>query len=574
MAYYDTKIASKFQYVLGNTDDPVPTDEMGIKTSMIVKQVSNEEFDLYATDGAGTVLKLKTSKNINPGLPEPQDKNKLSGKKISFIGDSITSWGTNSTEYNSDTGYEFEDTWMGKFLTLTGGIKGKLDGQPGTAIQAIVHNGQPYNITIPRVDDIPEDTDYIIIFMGANDQRNMNSGDYKLGDIAKKGSLGEFKITNENFKSFFGAYQLFLEKLLSKYPKSKVILMTPLKSFKPNEQVDRNPESDKYAEAVISIAKLYGLQYIDTREIGINNYNHELFFIDGLHPNKDGHKILGKFVASKILEFGTVGTIDSNEYYTKSQIDEKLKSLPKGGGSSQTSPQKEIIIGGANLVENSALPKLTPNNTGLGLPVVMKDETGYFVRYTPDPDKVVANYGFFLAGSNLGNHTRSIDVRHTHTSNISIWGKSIPPGSWVRIKQENFTAPSGWMGINCDTPGVTVDLRNYKIELGNKATDWIPHLNEYKLGVSDHMIDTVLPWNTALNIVGETNGENDRTIYGLPRIESIAEILEFKLVQLSGTVTEIKGLKVVTTSAGKLGMPFKAKDVGSPVKVYIKALLK
>ena len=88
------------------------------------------------------------------------------------------------------------------------------------------------------------------------------------------------------------------------------------------------------------------------------------------------------------------------------------------------------------------------------------------------------------------------------------------------------------------------------------------------------MIDTVLPWNTALNIVGETNGENDRTIYGIPRIESIAEILEFKLVQLSGTVTEIKGLKVITTSAGKLGMPFKAKDVGSPTKVYIKALLK
>ena len=94
------------------------------------------------------------------------------------------------------------------------------------------------------------------------------------------------------------------------------------------------------------------------------------------------------------------------------------------------------------------------------------------------------------------------------------------------------------------------------------------------MGVSDHMIDIVLPWNTTLNIIGETNGDNDRTMYGIPRIESIAEILEFKLVQLSGTVTEIKGLKVITTSAGKIGMPFKAKDVGSPAKVYIKALLK
>lgn len=572
MAYYDTTIASKFSYVLANSDDPIPTSDMQIKTSLIVKQVSTVEFDLYATDGVGTVLKLKVPEVTNPGLPEPQDKNKLSGKKVSFIGDSITSWGTASTEYNSGTGYEFEDTWMGRFLRLTGAVKGKMDGQPGTTIQAIMHSGSPYNTTISRVENIPADSDYVIIFMGANDQRSEGDKEYKLGTIKPKGSLGEFNKTNENFFSFTGAYQLFLEQLLLRYKSSKVILMTPLKSFKPGSTIDRNANSDAYAERVIELAKLYGVQYVDTRVLGINNYNHELFYMDGLHPNKAGHSLIAKVVASELLEFGTVGTIDSAEYYTKAQVDEKLKGLPKGGG--QSTPTKKIIVGGANLVENSALPEFTPNNTGLGLPVIMKDETGYFVRYTPDPDKVVANYGFFLNGSNTGSHTRSMDVRHTHTSNITIWGVSIPPGSWVRIKQESFTAPSGWSGINCDTPGVTVDLRNYKIELGNTATDWVPHLNEYKLGVSDHMLDTVLPWTNALGIIGETNGDNDRTMYKIPRIGQIAEILECKLVQRNGTVTELKGLKAITTVAGKVGIPFKAKDVGDPVKMYIKALLK
>ena len=522
-----------------------------------------------------TKQELKAIENkINSGgaTPAPSVNNKLAGKKISFMGDSISNFGDTSAEYNTTTKYTFDDTWIGQFLQLTGGTKGKIDAISGTTMQAItLDGGAIYNTTLGRVELLPEDSDYIFVFMGANDQKNDGHRGHKLGTVRPKGTLGNFDNSNPNFLEFTGAYQLYLEKILKRHAKAEVVLMTPLKAFGAGTEIDLNKTSDQYAERVIELAKFYGVKWIDTREAGFTNYNHQLFFSDGLHPNKAGHRKLARLVAEKILEFGILGKLEASDYYTKAQIDEKLKALPKGNGSICSG---DIVIGGANLLKNTALPAFTPNGQGTGTPTIMNDATGSFVRYTPDTDKVVSTYGLFLEGSNLGNHSRSMDFRHSHTGNVTIWGQSIPPNVWVRIKQESFTNANGWSSFACNTAGVAIDVRKYKIELGNKATDWVPHISEYNLGVSDDMIDIVLPWTHDLEVVGETNGANDRVIYKLPRIESIAEILEFRLIQRNGTVTEIKGLKVITTSTGRKGVALKSAEIGDPVKVYVKALLK
>ena len=522
-----------------------------------------------------TKQELKAIENkINSGgaTPAPSVNNKLAGKKISFMGDSISNFGDTSAEYNTTTKYTFDDTWIGQFLQLTGGTKGKIDAISGTTMQAItLDGGAIYNTTLGRVELLPEDSDYIFVFMGANDQKNDGHRGHKLGTVRPKGTLGNFDNSNPNFLEFTGAYQLYLEKILKRHAKAEVVLMTPLKAFGAGTEIDLNKTSDQYAERVIELAKFYGVKWIDTREAGFTNYNHQLFFSDGLHPNKAGHRKLARLVAEKILEFGILGKLEASDYYTKAQIDEKLKALPKGNGSICSG---DIVIGGANLLKNTALPAFTPNGQGTGTPTIMNDATGSFVRYTPDTDKVVSTYGLFLEGSNLGNHSRSMDFRHSHTGNVTIWGQSIPPNVWVRIKQESFTNANGWSSFACNTAGVAIDVRKYKIEIGNKATDWVPHISEYNLGVSDDMIDIVLPWTHDLEVVGETNGANDRVIYKLPRIESIAEILEFRLIQRNGTVTEIKGLKVITTSTGRKGVALKSAEIGDPVKVYVKALLK
>jgi len=550
----------------------LPDNSNGEITEAKLRQSFEKAFSEMDTKATKEELK-KVEDKVKAGTPTPTPSvnNKLAGKKISFIGDSITSWGeSTNNEYTPAKGYAYEDVWTAQLLSLTGGVKATLDGRAGSRVTGI--DGDAFAFSRTKV--VAQDSDFIFIFMGANDQRALNvpTTGVPLGEIKDKTSLGDItNVNNPNLKKFTEAYQLALENMLPYYKKSQIILMTPLRSFHDGSTDDQNKDSDKLAERIIDIAKMYGIKWIDMREVGITKYNHGIYFYDGLHPNKRGHRLIAEYVTSKMLEFGTVGKLEASDYYTKTQIDEKLKALPKGNAPASSS---DIVIGGANLLRNTALPMFTPNGTGMGTSAVMSDATGSFVRYAPDADKVVSVYGLFLEGSNLGNHSRSMDFRHSHTGNITIWGQSIPPNKWTRVKQEKFTNTNGWTTFASDIVGVAIDIRNYKIELGSKATDWTPNILEYNLGISDTMVDTVLPWTHDLEVVAETNGANDRVIYKLPRIESFAEILEFRLIQRSGTVTEIKGLKVITTITGRKGIPLKAEEIGDPVKVYIKALLK
>lgn len=550
----------------------LPDNSNGEITEAKLRQSFEKAFSEMDTKATKEELK-KVEDKVKAGTPTPTPSvnNKLAGKKISFIGDSITSWGeSTNNEYTPAKGYAYEDVWTAQLLSLTGGVKATLDGRAGSRVTGI--DGDAFAFSRTKV--VAQDSDFIFIFMGANDQRALNvpTTGIPLGEIKDKTSLGDItNVNNPNLKKFTEAYQLALENMLPYYKKSQIILMTPLRSFHDGSTDDQNKDSDKLAERIIDIAKMYGIKWIDMREVGITKYNHGIYFYDGLHPNKRGHRLIAEYVTSKMLEFGTVGKLEASDYYTKTQIDEKLKALPKGNAPASSS---DIVIGGANLLRNTALPMFTPNGTGMGTSAVMSDATGSFVRYAPDADKVVSVYGLFLEGSNLGNHSRSMDFRHSHTGNITIWGQSIPPNKWTRVKQEKFTNTNGWTTFASDIVGVAIDIRNYKIELGSKATDWTPNILEYNLGISDTMVDTVLPWTHDLEVVAETNGANDRVIYKLPRIESFAEILEFRLIQRSGTVTEIKGLKVITTITGRKGIPLKAEEIGDPVKVYIKALLK
>lgn len=506
---------------------------------------------------------LGGSTGITP-VPAPSPKNKLAGKKLSFIGDSITSFGDGTPEYSAATGYTYDDVWSGLVIKLTGGVLGTLDGVAGSTVQGSTYDAFAFR----RSKSVAQDSDYIFVFMGANDQRlNRN-----LGTIKAKGTLGDITdASNPNLNEFTGAYQLALENMLNHYQKSQIVLMTPLKAFNRDNTGDLNPNSDAFAERVIELAKLYGIRYIDMREIGITGYNHSIYMNDGLHPNKKGHRLIAEYVVGRMVEFGVVAgsggggaTIDA---YTKSQTDEKINN---------------IIVGGANLLKNTALPIFSPNTPGVGggygtgTPMTMSDNTGYFVRYTPDEDKVVSTYGMFLAGSNLGKHSMSMDFRHSNSENVTIWGQSVPPDKWVRLKRESFTNENEYSNFSCDIAGVAIDVRNYKIELGSKATDWTPHISEYNLGASPNMIDQVFPWTNDLGIIAETNGDNDRAMYNIPYIDFVVNILEFYFVFTDGSTKKIEGLKVARLSSGKKGIAFKASilEGKTPTKMYLKALLK
>lgn len=530
-------------------------------------------------DGSVNVVPINAVGEKTAPAPVPNAVNKLAAKKLSFVGDSITNFGDTSTEYKTATGYTFNDTWVGQLLQLTGGTKGSIDAISGTTMQATkLTDGSYYNVTLGRTELLAEDSDYIFILMGANDLRNDGVAGHSnnLGTIKPKGSLGTWDNNNTNFREFTGAYQLYLEKLLKRHAKAEVVLLTPLKAFSENSEADISAVVDKYADRVIEIAKLYGLKYIDTREVGFTNFNHQLYYSDGLHPNKAGHRKLARFITEKILEFGVVsGGGAAVDGYSKAQVDSKIEN---------------IVIGINNLAKGTATPMFSANSAKSGTPQVLSDATGYFVRYTPASDTPVGVYGFNMGNlekipdTNKGGYSISMDFRHSHTSSITIWGQNVPPNVWTRLKRENWTNDTDWSGFTANVLGLAIDVRKYKIERGTKATEWQPHVSEIKLGVDDYVIDSWFPWGNNLDISRLGPNEPDIQtvlIRNIPNIDNILEVQEFTVVYDNNTIVRTANPQdalIQKNGVNHLRLPEKA-DVFyrrgvNPKKVYIKAILK
>lgn len=530
-------------------------------------------------DGSVNVVPMDAVGEKTAPAPVPNAVNKLAAKKLSFVGDSITNFGETSTEYKTATGYTFNDTWVGQLLQLTGGTKGSIDAISGTTMQATkLGDGSYYNVTLGRTELLAEDSDYIFILMGANDLRNDGSPTLgnNLGTIKPKGSLGTWDNNNVNFREFTGAYQLYLEKLLKRHAKAEVVLLTPIKAFSAGTELDLNPAVDKYADRVIEIAKLYGLKYIDTREVGFTNFNHQLYYSDGLHPNKAGHRKLARFITEKILEFGVVsGGGSAVDGYSKAQVDSKIEN---------------IVIGINNLAKGTATPMFSANSAKSGTAQVLSDATGYFVRYTPASDTPVGVYGFNMGNlekipdTNKGGYSISMDFRHSHTSSITIWGQNVPPNVWTRLKRENWTNDTDWSGFNANVPGLAIDVRKYKIERGTKATEWQPHVSEIKLGVDDYVIDSWFPWSNDLDIsrLGATEPDVQTVlIRNIPNIDNILEVQEFTVVYDNNTIVRTANPQdalIQKNGVNHLRLPEKANVFSArgvnPKRVYIKAILK
>ena len=197
--------------------------------------------------------------------------------------------------------------------------------------------------------------------------------------------------------------------------------------------------------------------YLKSSDFNIQNYytkNEALNLFVGLNGVQTIYDTK-TFSSSPVVPNGTI----ENHAVNLGQLNEKVNN---------------IQIGGRNLILNSEQPTWNANNTGLGTSVKMEDATGKFTRTTPDAGKYVSVFGQYYAYFESGKFSRSMYVRHFHTSNINIWGQSIPPNVWTWIKEEAYLEYSGWNGYDTDTINVAIDTKKFKLEKGNKATDWTP----------------------------------------------------------------------------------------------------
>lgn len=206
----------------------------------------------------------------------------LKGKKIVFLGDSITE-GACATS--------LDKSYWGVLGSLSGAIV-RGYGIGGTRIaEQMVKTDAPEDKLpfITRVDKMDEDADIVVVFGGTNDYGH---GDAPLG-----------KMTDRTDDTFYGAMHNLCKALIERYPNSLIVIMTPMHRTNEeslvNERGVRNVATLKeYVYAEKQVAEYYSLPILDMYAMGYLNPNvpiiKKIYMTDGLHPNDAGHELIAK----------------------------------------------------------------------------------------------------------------------------------------------------------------------------------------------------------------------------------------------------------------------------------------
>ena len=208
----------------------------------------------------------------------------LKGKKVAFLGDSITEGCAASSAEKIYHQVIKADLGLGSALNY---------GVGGTRI-APQHDKDsdmyPENFII-RADKLPADADYVFVFGGTNDYGH---GDAPVGTLLDNGT-----------DTFCGAVKTLLAKLVNRYGKDKIVVMTPL-----HRRNDKSPSGEGtrkngaplkiFVDIIKEIAEKAGLRVIDLfGESALDPNDDEInakCFADGLHPNDAGHNLLAKTI--------------------------------------------------------------------------------------------------------------------------------------------------------------------------------------------------------------------------------------------------------------------------------------
>lgn len=210
----------------------------------------------------------------------------IAGKTVAFLGDSITEGaGVSATENR------FTDV----FARLTGAVSLNY-GVGGTRIaRQRTPSASPEwdSDFISRVDGMDPCADIVVVFGGTND--------FGHGDAP----LGEFSDFTEY--TFCGALRVLYEKLIEKYPRADIIVMTPLHRSGEDGTVNEiglpRAPLKKYVEAIREAAEYYSLPVLDLYKISgfqpAVDVIRTTYMPDGLHPSDAG----AAKIADKLRDF-------------------------------------------------------------------------------------------------------------------------------------------------------------------------------------------------------------------------------------------------------------------------------
>ncbi len=220
---------------------------------------------------------------------------KLEGKKIAFLGDSITE-GAGLTDQND----RYDNVILREYglaATQNQSISGSR-----LAHQQTPSEKPHYDLCFcGRAYWLDPDADICVVYGGVND--------YIHGDAY----IGEESDTTP--ATFHGGVNFLMRTLREKYGDKPVVFMTPARSCLrgvtdelPSPRPMKKPDAmalEGYADIILAAGKRHGVHVLDLfRELPINpnkKEDFETYTNDGLHFNALGHKMLAKTLAEFLL---------------------------------------------------------------------------------------------------------------------------------------------------------------------------------------------------------------------------------------------------------------------------------
>ena len=207
----------------------------------------------------------------------------LKGKKINFLGDSITQGvGVDSPE----------KIYLNLLKESCGLSEARNYGISGSRI-ARQSNYETENLPAfcDRFKDMDDNADVVVVFGGTND--------YGHGDAP----LGSFDSRDVN--TFYGAMHILCEKLMNKYPTAQLVFMTPLHRLGEerliNERGIRNVATlSGYVDIIKEVTRYYSIPTLDLYSVSGMQPQVEVlkqtYMPDGLHPNDAGAEKIAKLL--------------------------------------------------------------------------------------------------------------------------------------------------------------------------------------------------------------------------------------------------------------------------------------
>ena len=215
----------------------------------------------------------------------------LKGKKINFLGDSITE-GHGTSDWGTKPFHQL--------LRIRCGLaEARNYGKGGTKIARLpVVTDHPFDQDFNlRAPDMNHDADAVVVFGGTND---FGHGTIPLGDMDSR-----------DIHTFYGGLHSLCTFLINTYKDKPIIFMTPLHRL--NEVLDHNnriKDGNKnarplveFVRAVREVCEFYGIPVLDLyRDCALYGQNWawcEKYMPDGLHPSDAGHEL----IANKLQRF-------------------------------------------------------------------------------------------------------------------------------------------------------------------------------------------------------------------------------------------------------------------------------